>query len=665
MRFSTQAALLFLLSPRVNQAQNLQDYLDAVRSIPPGDVNDPLKSGAQVPGLSESLYFSMIGSESCPAYQDDIQYTLDSLLMLDQGYPKFFEPRAFPNGAVFGPGRCTTTFIGQEQIRKKLENAPQLFEDDEIYRENSLRLLRLNDIVFKKGVWSDGYVGIVLGIPKEDHDIVRPVVDYLFGDSQEGTPLTFDNSGRTWDSTYFFESAQNYLSEKNEVTFNDDARAWVIKTFHEQIFGVSLSTEELQLFNILQSVFVLISSINPNAIELLYPVLDNLLIALAQAYFPIAIGELSGRLSEMMTRLDDATAEVDNMDVSETIASLENAMLEMQQLMSNIGGIGELNIAEELVPILFKLLNATKDAYATLYYIAIRYGQGPGGGGPGRRASLNSDTLKYVRDDLLEGDPESILKAGHAVADVFFFAGGLSVPDIITATAGVYFGNAIENVENVDIDNDMSLKLLVLEATRRFPPVLFFTYLERGTGQRIAPLPGMAGFDRNVYGEDVEKIKIRGDLAYYHRNSMNFAEPAGPLDGKPETSRMCPGRSMSIAMATQFIRAMQLGDYCLKPGESVVFDEGGPTFFNEFTVTKTCPSDEPSGEPSNEPSDLPSSKPSALPSNEPSDEPSDTPSLSITPTLAPSLSSAPSCLPSLSPNYLAKATKKTKNSKCV
>ena len=65
---------------------------------------------------------------------------------------------------------------------------------------------------------------------------------------------------------------------------------------------------------------------------------------------------------------------------------------------------------------------------------------------------------------FLVGDPDKVLKAGHAVADVFFFAGGLSVPDIITATADVYFGNAIENIKYVGIDNDASLTLLGGEA---------------------------------------------------------------------------------------------------------------------------------------------------------------------------------------------------------
>ena len=102
-------------------------------------------------------------------------------------------------------------------------------------------------------------------------------------------------------------------------------------------------------------------------------------------------------------------------------------------------------------------------------------------------------------------------------------------------------------------------------------------------------MPGMAGFDRSVYGIDVEKIKIRGDLSYYHRNSLNFAEPAWPLKGKPETSRICPGRSMSIAMATQFLRAMDLKGFCLKARERVAFDEGGLRFFNDFAVTKICP----------------------------------------------------------------------------
>ena len=572
MRISPLAAL-FLLLPEANLAQNLDDFKEALSSIPPGEVNDPLKSLSTNPALADSFYKSFIDREVCPAFQDDMQNFLDSQLLLLQGYPKFFEPRAFPNGAVFGPGTCTTSYISHERIRQKLEEFPKLFEDGKIYRENSLGLLRLNDLIFKKGVWSNDYAGIMIGAPKEDHDIFRPVVDYLFGDAttMQMPDSPFNGDGNTWSSDAFYQSAQAYLSEKDEVTVGADASAWVIKSFHEQIFGVSLSPEELQLFNTLQGVFVLLSSLPPTN-ELLYPVLLSLLSSLTQDFVPIALGQLSQRFSALtgdrILAVDRGESMEENefMALSETVVNLQNAMLGLV----NMGDIGDLN-AEELISIIVLTLNATKDAYATLYSFAILDGPEP--------------SMARVRS-LLHGEMENIVKAGHAVADTFFFAGGLSVPTLIEATAGVYFGKAIEDIDTFDITNDMQIKLLVLEATRRFPPVLGVTYIDNETGQRIAPLPGMAGFDRGVYGEDVMKIKIRGDLQFYHENSLNFAEAAGPLDNKPASSRVCPGRSMSIAMATQFIKAMKLQDYCLADGEKIVFDEGGATYFNEFTVTK-------------------------------------------------------------------------------
>ena len=179
--------------------------------------------------------------------------------------------------------------------------------------------------------------------------------------------------------------------------------------------------------------------------------LDKILtsIVLAQDIIPITISDLSGRMLEMTkttTRGNNATpTEGNDMDASEPIASLENTMLEMNQHMSKIGAIGELNIAKGLLAVMFKILNAIKTPYSTVYVLAIHYGQEGPGDGP-HRASLNADAQIYVRDHLLEGINAKILKTGHAVADAFYFAEGLSVPDIITATAAVHFGNVIEDV---------------------------------------------------------------------------------------------------------------------------------------------------------------------------------------------------------------------------
>jgi len=88
-----------------------------------------------------------------------------------------------------------------------------------------------------------------------------------------------------------------------------------------------------------------------------------------QEFFPVALSQLSQRLSDVTVIMAESmeSTEVKNefMAMPAIMGNLENAMLGMQ-FMANMGDIGELNIAEELISILFKLLNATKDAYATL-----------------------------------------------------------------------------------------------------------------------------------------------------------------------------------------------------------------------------------------------------------------------------------------------------------
>jgi len=228
--------------------------------------------------------------------------------------------------------------------------------------------------------------------------------------------------------------------------------------------------------------------------------------------------------------------------------------------------------------------------------------------------------LQEIRDGILQGDVRNLrrlIMAGHTIADAFLFAGGLSVPAMIKHTVGAFFDQDEEQEpERRRLLTGTDLKLLILETTRRFPPVLGFTYIDNASGQRIAPLPGMRGYDRKIYGEDVLKIKIRGNLDFYHTKSMNWNEAArvqGP------GNRSCPGRSMSLAMAAAFIEALGgLEYYCLEPGNSIVYDDSGPFFMDSFSVTTLCPEVVP-GSPTPSPSNFPSQIPSESPSNMPSE----------------------------------------------
>ena len=683
--------------------------------------------------------------------------------------------------------------------------------------------MRLNNEIFSRGVWSDGYKGIFLGASKEDHDVIRPVVDLLFNGEDEWE--TFSDTGRIWNKDEFISSAKRYFGIGNPFVSRDTVRplsvdlgsdpdAWVTQVFHEQVFGMTLSPDELGLFNTLQGVYVLLSSISMEALEQLYPQINQLLEQLAEDSVRNALGGLRGRFEQMRTSITERSDTRMLSEMNEGLVQLDSVMdgVASIQTIASLGPIGNIDVAKELVTIVYRVLEGIKTAIGTMYSFGILLGgtfrpsipvgwnrpnmnnvlgpimtfpgywvpgdfgnirggsvwlekmpltpresglficekgivqyivegpapirvithsdkwlipySGPGvwtdvisgssdlrkipsspprsgkwtletgqelywvpsggenGGGvwvPSSKPNacnikdkgiwlnyedenffyvdeisqepLNAGVfvpescpsgfafdegvfcpLEFVvpepannvqefvvvenpndisseqalpmnqmmnrppsfvrwidlphlqknRDEILQGDVRNlrrIIMAGHAIADTFLFAGGLSVPAMIKHTVGAFFDQDEEQEpERRRSLRGTDLKLLILETTRRFPPVLGFTFIDKESGQRIAPLPGMGGFDRAVYGEDIGKIRIRGDLEFYHTNSLNWNEAArvqGP------GNRSCPGRSMSLAMAAAFIEALGgLEYYCLEPGNSIVYDDSGPFFMN-------------------------------------------------------------------------------------
>jgi hypothetical protein len=148
--------------------------------------------------------------------------------------------------------------VGHEKIKSKMREAPQLLLDGDATKENALGLLRLNDLTFESGVWSNGYRGLFTAIPQEDHDLIRPFVDYLFGD---GNPqgATFRNSGTTWTKQGLLESAQTFLADKENVLVGTDTNIWVISELHKISLGVDLTPEEARQFAQIQGAATLLA----------------------------------------------------------------------------------------------------------------------------------------------------------------------------------------------------------------------------------------------------------------------------------------------------------------------------------------------------------------------------------------------------------------------
>ncbi len=165
--------------------------------------------------------------------------------------------------------------------------------------------------------------------------------------------------------------------------------------------------------------------------------------------------------------------DIEHIAMLKAVTRLRNSMIETQYSMPTLGE--ELDIDEDVVRMLFRLLDAIEDSYASLYLDSPSVGQIPDDVG-----TLDS-VLRTVKGNILRGDPDKILDAAHAVTVSLFFAGGLPVLSIFTVAASFNFGAECGT-------NEMSLKLFVLEATRRFPPVLDVIYLEKKIGKKKSSL---------------------------------------------------------------------------------------------------------------------------------------------------------------------------------
>lgn len=173
-----------------------------------------------------------------------------------------------------------------------------------------------------------------------------------------------------------------------------------------------------------------------------------------------------------------------------------------------------------------------------------------------------SPLLAEVRD-IIGDDPVALEKASWAILDTFLFAGGLGVPHTILHSVASYYDGFVGK-ENFDIHDTTNLKLLVMESIRRYPPVSSVPIMDARDHHRSLAFIGASGYNDTVYGDHVKSFRIRGDLQWYHQRSLHFAEPGLPVSkDSPETARVCPGRSLAVAMTAAWMKALDLETWCV------------------------------------------------------------------------------------------------------
>jgi len=144
------------------------------------------------------------------------------------------------------------------------------------------------------------------------------------------------------------------------------------------------------------------------------------------------------------------------------------------------------------------------------------------------------------------------------VMDSMLFAGGQSVQTVICFAIGLlYSERASKEVLPANFQlTEASLPQYVLEVVRFFSPVGCVGWAER-TVPPCRTLCALEAAQRDpaAWGDNAHHFVMR-PLEVYARLGVGWAEPA-LVDGDngAPNSRACPGKDLSIAMVTSFLRA--------------------------------------------------------------------------------------------------------------
>jgi len=144
-----------------------------------------------------------------------------------------------------------------------------------------------------------------------------------------------------------------------------------------------------------------------------------------------------------------------------------------------------------------------------------------------------------------------------AFMDSLLFAGGLSVPGLISVGLGVvYSDNSPLPVQLRELPSTSVATKLVWEVIRQMPAVVGFPWWSPSGDERTVMNIQMALRDPEVWGTDSDTFRLRNDSDYERYGPVAWAQPANGNGWRSGVltpgSRGCPGQEFSFAVATEF-----------------------------------------------------------------------------------------------------------------
>lgn len=181
---------------------------------------------------------------------------------------------------------------------------------------------------------------------------------------------------------------------------------------------------------------------------------------------------------------------------------------------------------------------------------------------------------------------------GHGMVDgALSFAGGLSIPGLLTSMIGILFSG-----EYGDFSKSYATDEYIYETIRYLPAVVGVPWVEEGTTRRQALALPAALADKKVWGESAFDFKLRDKKLYEDHIDMAWS---GFLydDRYPGEEHTCPGLAMSKAMLKGFMSAFKFSDWYAS--EQPVQKARAPVKWNSWSLlsglgpkksTQTAPS---------------------------------------------------------------------------
>lgn len=201
---------------------------------------------------------------------------------------------------------------------------------------------------------------------------------------------------------------------------------------------------------------------------------------------------------------------------------------------------------------------------------------------------------KYAGEDfVISNDALKIDLLASVMLDSLQFAGGISVPTVITTVLGLThmaMGNRHESLKGLRISNS-NYEWILWETLRRYAPVAGVPSWEKqndGSFKHVVPNIVTALRDSSIFDMPLE-FKDRGADVYESKLKSTGMPWAGPAtqkfsDGTADTaaphSHNCPAQDLSFRMMKAFFTAfMARGDWTAVKDESITVTDYGVSSF--------------------------------------------------------------------------------------